>query len=89
MLIFNNEKVLVSNSHLIKVMLFRSLERDIMLGQIVGHRRQGKPRLRWLDSIKDATGLCLEALKETVQDRKKWRKLVEEKSQNRERTNVK
>jgi hypothetical protein len=66
-----------------------SLEWDIMLGQVAGHRRQGKPRLRWLDSIKDATGLRLEALKETVQDRKKWRKLVEEKSQNRERTNVK
>jgi hypothetical protein len=26
--------------------------------------------LRWLDSIKDATGLRLETLKETVQDRK-------------------
>jgi hypothetical protein len=48
-----------------------SLERDIMLGQIAGNRRRGKPRLRWLDSIKDATGLLLEALKETVQNRKK------------------
>jgi hypothetical protein len=36
-------------------------------GQIAGHR---KPRLRWLESIKDAIGLCLEALKETVPDRK-------------------
>jgi hypothetical protein len=27
-----------------------SLERDIMLGQVVGYRRQGKPRMRWLDS---------------------------------------
>jgi hypothetical protein len=44
--------------------------------------------MHWLDSIKDATGPRLEALKETVQDRKKWRKLMEEKSQNRERTNV-
>jgi hypothetical protein len=52
------------------------------------YRRRGKPRLRWLDSIKDATGLHLEALRETVQDRKKWRE-VEEKSQNRGRTNVK
>jgi hypothetical protein len=43
----------------------------------------------WLDSIKEVTGLRLEALKETVQDRKKWRMLVEEKSQKRERTNVK
>jgi hypothetical protein len=66
-----------------------SLERDIMLGQVEGYRRQGKPRMRWLDSIKEATGLRLEVLKETVQDRKKWRKLVEDKTRNRERTNVK
>jgi hypothetical protein len=66
-----------------------SLERDIMLGQFAGYRRQGKPRMRWLDSIKEATGLRLEALKETEQDRKKWRMLVEGKTRNRERTNVK
>jgi hypothetical protein len=47
-----------------------SLERVITLGQTAGNRRQGKLRLRWLDSIKGATGLRLEALKETVQDRK-------------------
>ena len=45
--------------------------------------------VRWLDSIKEATGVWLDALKEAVQDRKKWRMLVEEKIQNRERTNVK
>jgi hypothetical protein len=66
-----------------------SLERDIMLGQVAGYRRPGKPRMHWLDSIKEATGLRLEALKETVQDRKKWRILVKEKARNWERTNVK
>jgi hypothetical protein len=66
-----------------------SLARDIMLGQVAGYRRQGKPRMRWLDSIKEATGLRLDVLKEAVQDRKKWRMLVEEKTRNRERTNVK
>jgi len=35
-----------------------------------------------------ATGLRLENLREAVQDRKKWRTLVEEKTRNRERTNV-
>jgi hypothetical protein len=40
-----------------------SLEQDIMLGQVTGRRRQGKPRLRWRDSIKEGTGLRLEALK--------------------------
>jgi len=67
----------------------KSLERDIMLGQVEGHRKQGKPRMRWLDNIKEATGLRLEDLREAVQDRKKWRTLVEEKTRNRERTNVK
>jgi hypothetical protein len=45
--------------------------------------------MRWLDSIKEATGLFLEAIKERAQDRKKWRMLVEEKTRNGERTNVK
>jgi hypothetical protein len=67
----------------------RSLERDIMLGKVEGHRKQGKPRMRWLDTIKEATGLRLEDLKEAVQDRKKWRTLVEEKTRNRVRTSVK
>jgi hypothetical protein len=66
-----------------------SLERDIMLGQVAGYRRQGKPRMHWLDSIKEATGLLLEVSKETVQDRKKWCMLVEEKTRNKECTNVK
>jgi len=66
-----------------------SLEQDIKLGQVAGYRRQGKPWMRWLDSIKEATGLRMDALKEAVQDRKKWRMLVEKKTQNRERTNVK
>ena len=65
-----------------------SLEWDIMLGQVAGYRRQGKLWIRWLDSIKEATGLCMGVLK-AVHDRKKWRMLVEEKTRIRERTNVK
>jgi len=65
------------------------MERDIMLEQVEGHRKQGKPRMQWLDSIKEATGLRLGDLREVVQDRKKWCMLVEEKTRNRVRTNVK
>jgi hypothetical protein len=90
------QKTTGSNNPLIKVMLFwpcygseRVIGTGIMLGQVAGHRRQGKPRMHWLDSIKEATGLRLEALKEMVQDRKKWRMLVEEKTRNREHTHVK
>jgi hypothetical protein len=49
-----------------------SLERDIMLGQVAGYRRQGKPWMRWLDSIKEATGLQLVALKEVGKSGKCW-----------------
>jgi hypothetical protein len=48
----------------------RTLERDIMLGQVEGHRKQGKPRMRWFDSIKETTGLRLDDLREAEQDRK-------------------
>jgi hypothetical protein len=48
----------------------RSVELDIMLGQVEGHRKQGKPRRRWFDSIKEATGLRLEDLRAVVQDKK-------------------
>jgi hypothetical protein len=33
-----------------------------------------------MDSIKEATGLRIEVLKEAVQDREKWREMVEEKT---------
>jgi hypothetical protein len=42
-----------------------------MFGQVEGHRKQGNPRMRWLDSIKEATGLRLEDLIEAGKDRKK------------------
>ena len=74
-------------AHVVRVKT--SLEWDIMLGQVEGHRKQGKPRMRWLDSVKEATGLRLEDLREAVQDKKKWCTLVEEKTRNRVRTNVK
>jgi hypothetical protein len=66
-----------------------SLEREIMLGQVAGYMRQVKPRMCWLDSINEATGLRLEALQETVQDKEKWGMMVDEKARNRKRTNVK
>ena len=56
------------------------MERDIMLRHVEGHRKQGKPWMRWLDSIKEATGIQMEDLREAVQDRKKWCTLVEEKT---------
>jgi hypothetical protein len=45
--------------------------------------------MQWLDSIKEATGLRLNDLREAVQDSKKWCTLVEEKTRNRVQINVK
>jgi len=66
-----------------------TLEWDIMIGEVDGCRRQGRPHLRWMESIKENTGFGLEKLKEIVKDRNKWRRLVEEKTRNRERINIK
>ena len=90
------QEIITNNSSSIKASYFsrvmrtkESLERDIMLGQVEGYKRQGRPRLCWIDSIKEITSLRLETLKETVKDRQKWRMLVEEKTRNSEGTNVK
>ena len=33
-----------------------SLEKTLMVGGIVGRRRRGRPRMRWLDGITDSIG---------------------------------
>ena len=61
-----------------------SLERDIVLGQEAGKATDMLAR-QYQGCYQP---MKLEVLKETVQDRKKWRMLVEEKTRNRECTNV-
>jgi len=56
------------------VMRSTSLEKDIMLGIGNGNRKKGRPRIGWVDEVKEALGLSLQALKEAVWDR--WRKMV-------------
>jgi len=36
------------------------LEKEIMLGTMLGARRRGKPRTAWMDNIKTWTGLSVE-----------------------------
>ena len=49
-----------------------SLEKTLMLGEIQGKSRRGRPRMRWLDRIADLMDMSVSTLQERVKDSRVW-----------------
>ena len=52
------------------------LEKGMMLECREGRRRKGRPSRRWMDEIREVTGMKLAELSDVTTERQQWRRLA-------------
>ena len=66
-----------------------SLEKTVMLGKIESTQRENRgPKMRQVDPIKKAIGMCLQELSRAVEDRTLWTSLIHRVTRNQSQLNV-
>ena len=51
----------------------REMENNVMLGEMSGKRRRGRPKTRWLDNVNNIKGPSINSMRWDARDRSKWR----------------